>query len=118
MPASQPRRKITRNIFQTRSKIQSLGSRDAFCLIGAALMTKFPAIALLLFTACVCRAKEESTPEFIQGIDQVIPGGPVGNVGYSFATDTFTGTNIFIQHGDTTLIADQATYNHKTGDVV
>src|SRR5580704_8621822 len=82
-------------------------------------MRKFPAIALLLFWAMVCISRaEESSPELIQGIDQVIPGGPVGNIGYDFTTDTVTGTNIFIQHGDITLMADQATYDRQNGEVV
>jgi LPS-assembly protein len=82
-------------------------------------MLKFPAIALLFFWACISQAKETAgAPELIEGIDQVIPGGPVGNIGYDFSTGAYVCTNFFIQHGDTTLMADQGTYNPQTGVII
>lgn len=80
-------------------------------------MTRVPAIALLLFLAaalpCICRAQ---IPEgfFYEGIDQVIPGSPPGNVQYDFASDSIRGTNILIQYRGATLMADSIIFTNKT----
>jgi hypothetical protein len=81
-------------------------------------MTRAPAIFLVLFAALspvIVSAQQEQWE--IEGQNRVIPGAPEGGVTYSFATDTGAATNIFIQYGNATLMADSATVNEKTGEV-
>lgn len=54
----------------------------------------------------------------VEGQDQAIPGAPKGGVEYDLASGTAIGTNIFIKYGTSTLMADNATVNQQTGQVV
>lgn len=82
-------------------------------------MTRAPAIFLLVLFATLFPIVVSAQQELwtIEGQNQIIPGAPEGGVTYSFATDTGTGTNIFIKYGGSTLLADSATVNEKTGEV-
>ena len=80
-----------------------------------------PAIFLLVLFATLFPVIVRAQPEqgwVVEGIDQIMPGGPKGGMEYDFASGTATGTNIFIQYGAATLMADSATVNQQTGEVV
>ena len=54
----------------------------------------------------------------IEGQNQAIPGAPEGSVSLNFQSRTAYGTNVFVKYGNATLMADTATINQETGDVV
>ncbi len=83
-------------------------------------MTRVPAIFLLVLFAALFPAVASAQQEqwIIEGQSQAIPGAPEGSVAIEFATGTATGTNIFVKYGNATLMADSATVNQKTGEVV
>jgi LPS-assembly protein len=68
----------------------------------------FPVIAL---------AQQEQGWE-VQTLNQIIPGAPEGRVEYDMASGTASGTNVFVKYGNATLMADSATLNWQTGEVV
>ncbi|MGA9779287.1 MAG: LPS-assembly protein LptD [Limisphaerales bacterium] len=80
-----------------------------------------PAIFLLILLATLCPvivlAQQEQGWE-LEGLNQVIPGAPEGGVTWDFATTNAIGTNIFVKYGTATLMADNATVNWATGEVV
>ena len=80
-----------------------------------------PAIFLLVLLATlfpvIVRAQQEQG-WVVEGQEQIIPGAPKGGVTWDFATTNATGTNIFIQYGTATLMADNAAVNWATGEVV
>ena len=83
-------------------------------------MTRVHAIFLLvlfaaLFPTAVLAQQEQWE---IEGQDKIIPGAPQGSVTYDLQSGIGTGTNIFIQYGAATLMADSTTINQKTGEVV
>jgi LPS-assembly protein len=84
-------------------------------------MTRVPAIFLpVLFATLLPVAVLAQTEQGwdVEGLNQVIPGAPVGGVTYDFASGAATGTNIFVKYGNSTLMADSASVNQKTGEVV
>ena len=84
-------------------------------------MTRVPAIFLLVLLATlfpvIVRAQQEQG-WVVEGQEQIIPGAPKGGVTWDFATTNATGTNIFIQYGTATLMADKAEVNWASGEVV
>ncbi len=83
-------------------------------------MRRLPAIAALIFFGAifppVSFAQEEPSWE-IWALNQIIPGTPTGSV--DFAGDTVTGTNgICVKYGESVLMADSASVNRQTGEVV
>jgi len=84
-------------------------------------MTRVPAIFLLVLFATlfpvIVRAQQEQG-WVMEGLSQIIPGGPEGGVEFDFQNDIAYGTNIFVQYGAATLMADSATVNQQTGEVV
>ena len=84
-------------------------------------MTRVPAIFLpVLFATLLPVAVLAQTEQGwdVEGLNQVIPGAPAGGVTYDFASGAATGTNIFVKYGNSTLMADSASVNQKTGEVV
>jgi hypothetical protein len=84
-------------------------------------MTRVPAIFLpVLFATLlpVAVLAQEEQGWVVEGLNQVIPGAPAGGVTYDFASGVAIGTNIFVKYGNSTLMADSATVNQKTGEVV
>lgn len=84
-------------------------------------MRRFPAIALLAFLAAAwpfASQALEPPPYNIKTLDQIIPGSPPGAIGYDLASDTMTGTNILIEHGEATLMADSITFDQKSGEAI
>jgi LPS-assembly protein len=80
-----------------------------------------PAICLIVLVAALVPFIAWSQPEQgfeMEGLDQIIPGAPAGGFTYQFASETATGTNVFIKYGNSTLMADNATINWRTGEVV
>src|SRR5690348_772555 len=80
-----------------------------------------PAIFLLVLFAVLFPASIQAQTEpgwEVEGLNQVMPGAPEGGVTYDFASGTATGTNIFVKYGTATLMADSATVNQQTGEVV
>jgi lipopolysaccharide assembly outer membrane protein LptD (OstA) len=84
-------------------------------------MTRVPAIFLLVLFATlfpvIVRAQQEQG-WVMEGLSQIIPGGPEGGVEFDFQNDIAYGTNIFVQYGAATLMADSATVSQQTGEVV
>jgi LPS-assembly protein len=83
-------------------------------------MRKLHAIAalVLLFALfpSVAPAEEEQVWE-VMALNQVIPGAPVGSV--DVMGDTAIGTNgICVKYGGAVLMADSATVNRQTGEVI
>jgi hypothetical protein len=79
------------------------------------------AIVLLAFFAAlfpvIALAQQEQGWE-VKSIHEVIPGAPEGRVEYDMASGAARGTNIFVKYGNATLMADSATLNWQTGEVV
>ncbi|MGB7770018.1 MAG: LPS assembly protein LptD [Verrucomicrobiia bacterium] len=75
-----------------------------------------PVFFATLFPVIVLAQPEQNWE--VEGQNQIIPGAPEGGVTYDFASGTATGTNIFVKYGDATLMADNATLDQKTGEVV
>ncbi len=82
-------------------------------------MRRLPAIiALILFAAIIpmtAFAQEEQAWE-VQALNQIIPGlNEVGQI--TFSMTNATGTNgVFVQYGNATLMADNATVDFQTGE--
>jgi LPS-assembly protein len=74
-----------------------------------------PVLFAMLLPVAVLAQTEQGW--VIEGQNQVIPGAPEGSVEYDMASGTAIGTNIFVQYGVSTLMADSATVNQKTGEV-
>lgn len=85
-------------------------------------MKSFSAIALLFLAGLAlfsATAQEADQSWDVQALSQILPGTVAGNVAYDFVAGTATGTNgVFVRYGNTTLTADTASVNMKTGDVV
>ncbi len=84
-------------------------------------MRQFYAIVLLAFLCGVfsTSARAEEQPSLVvQSLSQVITNAPEGHVDIDPGTGQAHGTNVFIQYGAATLIADSATVNQQTGDVL
>ncbi len=86
--------------------------------MGASLMRRFPAIALLVFLAVawpfISRAQDQSG--FVElPLHSVLTNVPPSTFGYDFETGTRYFTYILIRHGDTSLIADKVALNTDTG---
>ncbi|MGH7950828.1 MAG: LPS-assembly protein LptD [Limisphaerales bacterium] len=83
-------------------------------------MIKPRAIASLVFLFAifpfVASAQEQPSWEVL-ALNKIIPGAPEGHVNYDMASGTASGTNICVRYGDTTLTADSATVNQKSGEV-
>jgi LPS-assembly protein len=82
-------------------------------------MKPFSAIALIfmIFLAFAAAAQEEPSWE-VQALSRIIPGTVEGKIDYDLASGTATGTNgVLIKYGETTVTANSATLNMKTGDV-
>lgn len=83
-------------------------------------MRRFPAIVpLILFAAIfpLAALAEEPLKWDVRGLNQIIPGSPVADV--EIAGETMTGTNgIFVQYGDSVLMADSVSVNRQSGDAV
>ena len=84
-------------------------------------MRSVPAIALLFCLAialpCISRA-EEPLPYHITPIHDILPSAPEGSVGIDPDTGEITGTNILIQHGNATLMADSIRLNRDAGTAI
>ena len=89
-------------------------------------MIRFPAIALLVFLAVAWPfvswaqdlgifSEKQSGGFFAKPQSEVIPGAPGSSFGYDFATGTEDFTYIIIGDTNTTLMADKASYNARTG---
>jgi LPS-assembly protein len=87
-------------------------------------MRQFPAIAALAFLPVIfplmVSAEEQSTWD-IQSLNHIIPGGPIGHITMQGdpRTGTILGTDgVYVKNGATVLMADTASVNKATGDVV
>jgi lipopolysaccharide assembly outer membrane protein LptD (OstA) len=83
-------------------------------------MRRLSAIApLVLFAAAFpfLALAQEQPSWVILGQSEVIPGAPEGKLDYDFKNDLGYGTNIFVQYGGATLVADSATLNQRTGEI-
>ncbi len=85
-------------------------------------MRKFPAIVPLIFFAAlfplVSLAQEPLAWE-LGGLNQIIPGAPVGVLEMDISGKTVTGTNgIYVKYGDTVLTADTVSVDKDTGEAV
>ncbi len=80
-----------------------------------------PAIFLLVLLAAFFPVVMLAQPEQgweVEGQDQIIPGAPKGGATFDFASGMMTATNMFVKYGTATLMADSATVNQQTGEVV
>lgn len=80
-------------------------------------MTRVPAIVLLFFLAAAlpCISLAQKLPGLsVEGIEQAIPGGPVGGATFDFANDALICTNILIQYRGAVLMADRAVFSNGT----
>ena len=75
-----------------------------------------PVLLAVLFPLVVLAQPEGNW--LMEGLNQIIPGSPEGSFIYHFATSNAIGTNVFIQYNNATLMADSATVNWATGEVV
>ncbi|MGD1089867.1 MAG: hypothetical protein ABR955_14265 [Verrucomicrobiota bacterium] len=85
-------------------------------------MRKLPAIVPLVFFIAAfpftSLAQEQQAWE-VQALNQIVSGGPVGNVTFDMASDTAHGTNgVFVKYGGAVLTADSASVNLQTGEAV
>jgi LPS-assembly protein len=85
-------------------------------------MTKFFSMLALIVVAAslsFSAAAQEAQSVTIAPLSQVLPGMPdVGKLDFDPRSGTWTGTNgVYASNGQTTLTADWASYNQKTGDV-
>ena len=83
-------------------------------------MRQFPAIAALALLSVIFPfivfAQEEPTWD-IQALNNIIPGLRAGSI--TMQGDIVTGTNgVYVKYGATVLMADAASLNRETGDVV
>jgi LPS-assembly protein len=84
-------------------------------------MRKLSAIVLLTFLCAVFSsvARAQEQPSWVvQSLSQVITNAPEGHVDFDWGSGLAHGTNVFIQYGGATLVADSASVNQKTGEVV
>ncbi len=75
--------------------------------------------ALVLFAAMfsLSARAQEPLPWVVEALHQVIPAAPVGDI--SFSDGVYYGTNgVFVQCGNTNLMADSARVNIQTGEAV
>ena len=83
-------------------------------------MRKIPAIAALVFLSVISYPvafAQEPLAFDVRGLNQIIPGAPVGVMDY--VGDTVTGTNgICVSYGGTVLMADSVSVNRDTGEAV
>jgi len=104
----------------TRAQPENNHGSHEFVPVGA-LVRRRPVIFLLVLFVAILPAVALAQPEqgwYVEGINQIIPGAPAGGVTYDFGSDTAIGTNIFIKYGNATLMADRATLNWRTDEVV
>ena len=84
-------------------------------------MTRAPAIFLLVLFAAlfpvIVRAQQEPGWE-VEALNQIMPGAPPGGVTYDMASGMAIGTNVFVKYGAATLMADSATVNWQSGEVL
>jgi LPS-assembly protein len=84
-------------------------------------MRKFSAMALTAFFCAFfspsTRAQEQPSWEVLS-LSRVITNAPEGHVDLDWGTGVGIGTNVFIKYGQATLMADSATVNQHTGEVV
>jgi LPS-assembly protein len=81
------------------------------------LMSRIPAIALLVFFAMALpfiSSGEDTSGYTYKSLSDIIPGAPEGSVGYDLAGD-IVGTNIIIMHDGASLMADTVSFNQQTG---
>ncbi len=83
-------------------------------------MKPFSAIALILFALSIFSVAAQETQSWeMDALSKIIPGTVQGLVDYDPATGTATGTNgVYIKYGNTTLTADTASVNQKSGEAV
>ena len=84
-------------------------------------MRRLPAIAPLVFFVAAfpfLSPAQEQSSWLIRGLSEVIPGAPEGRLDYDFKNDIGYGTNILVQYGGATLMADSVTLNQQTGEVM
>ena len=83
-------------------------------------MRKLSAIVppLFLFAVFSSVAWAQEPPSWeVMGLNQIIPGAPIGSV--DIVGDTATGTNgICVKYGESVLMADNASVNRQTGEAV
>ena len=84
-------------------------------------MRRFPAIALLIFFAAIfplVASAEEPEPWELGGLNQIIPGAPVGDL-ETTGNHSAIGTNgIYIKYKGELLMADTVSVNEDTGETV
>jgi LPS-assembly protein len=76
-----------------------------------------PIVFFAAFFPVIALAQQEQGWE-VQTLNQIIPGAPEGRVEYDMASGTARSTNVFVKYGNATLMADSATLNWQTGEVV
>ncbi len=84
-------------------------------------MRKLRIIVLLalLFAIFPFVAPAQEQPSLVvEALNKIIPGAPEGHVDYDWATGKASGTNLFLQYSNATLIADSATLDNQTGEVI
>jgi LPS-assembly protein len=85
-------------------------------------MRKSSAIVPLIFFAAIfplVSPAQEAVPWEMGGLNQIIPGAPVGVLETDTLGKTATGTNgIYVRDGEALLMADSVTANQQTGEAV